>query len=44
MRNATIIVIWTPYFDTVLDAWSKKDHPNMLFLWYEDMKKVSYKF
>lgn len=32
-------LLWTPYFDTVLDAWSKKDHPNMLFLWYEDMKK-----
>jgi hypothetical protein len=33
-------VVWTPYFPTVLDAWAIKDHPNMLFLFYEDMKKV----
>ncbi|XP_057376850.1 sulfotransferase 1C3-like [Daphnia carinata] len=32
-------LVWTPYFPIVLDAWSKKDHPNMLFLFYEDMKK-----
>ena len=31
---------WTPYFSTVLDAWAKRDHPNLLYLFYEDMKKV----
>ncbi|CAF1247621.1 unnamed protein product [Adineta ricciae] len=27
------------YFDHVLDAWSHKDEPNVLFIVYEDMKK-----
>ena len=35
------IVVWTPYFPTVLDAWANKNHPNMLFIFYEDMKKVN---
>lgn len=30
---------WTPYFPTVLEAWAKRDHPNLLYLFYEDMKK-----
>ncbi|XP_047512985.1 sulfotransferase 1C4-like [Pieris napi] len=30
---------WTPYFDHVKEAWEKRDHPNMLFLFYEDMRK-----
>jgi hypothetical protein len=37
-------VVWTPYFPTVLDAWANKNHPNMLFLFYEDMKKVKLHF
>ncbi|XP_046448149.1 sulfotransferase 1B1-like isoform X3 [Daphnia pulex] len=32
-------VLWTPYFGTVLDAWGKRSHPNLLILFYEDMKK-----
>ncbi|EFX82193.1 hypothetical protein DAPPUDRAFT_195649 [Daphnia pulex] len=32
-------LMWTPYFDTVLDAWANRNHPNMLFLFFEDMKK-----
>ena len=27
------------YFHHVLGAWALKDHPNMRFLWFEDMKK-----
>lgn len=34
------LVNWTPYFPTVLEAWAKRDHPNLLYLFYEDMKKV----
>jgi hypothetical protein len=34
------LVLWTPYFGTVLDAWGKRSHPNLLILFYEDMKKV----
>ncbi|XP_052737838.1 uncharacterized protein LOC112044107 [Bicyclus anynana] len=30
---------WTPYFDNVLEAWEQRNHPNMLFLFYEDMVK-----
>jgi len=27
------------YFHHVLGGWALKDHPNMRFMWYEDMKK-----
>ncbi|KAF4527039.1 hypothetical protein B566_EDAN001587 [Ephemera danica] len=30
--------VWNaPYWDHIRDAWEKKDHPNMLFLFYEDI-------
>ncbi|XP_046448153.1 sulfotransferase 1 family member D1-like isoform X7 [Daphnia pulex] len=32
-------VCWTPYFFSLLDAWGKRNHPNLLILFYEDMKK-----
>lgn len=32
-------VAWTPYFSSVLDAWGKRNHPNLLILFYEDMIK-----
>ena len=38
--NYLPVVCWSPYFATVLEAWAQKSHPNMLFLFYEDMKKV----
>ncbi|XP_037071830.1 luciferin sulfotransferase-like [Pollicipes pollicipes] len=28
-----------PFFSHVLEAWERRDHPNMLFLFYEDMKR-----
>ena len=37
-------VFYAPYFPHVLDAWSKRHHPNMLFLFYEDRKKVRVAF
>ncbi|CAH4037214.1 sulfotransferase 1C4-like [Pieris brassicae] len=30
---------WSPYFDNVKEAWEMRNHPNLLFLFYEDMKK-----
>jgi hypothetical protein len=39
-----VLVMWTPYFATVLDAWANRNHPNMLFLFFEDMKKVAHQF
>ena len=33
-------VLGAPFFGHILEAWAKRDHPNMLFLFYEDMKKV----
>ncbi|XP_046390345.1 sulfotransferase 1C4-like [Ischnura elegans] len=30
---------WTPFWSHVDEAWRLKDHKNMLFLFYEDMKK-----
>ncbi len=36
------LVYYSPYFPHVLEAWSKRHHPNVLFLFYEEMKQVSY--
>ena len=33
-------VYYSPFFPHVLEAWAKKDHPNVLSLFYEDMKRV----
>ncbi|XP_061725941.1 luciferin sulfotransferase-like isoform X2 [Cydia pomonella] len=30
---------FTPYFPHVKEAWALRHHPNMLFIFYEDMKK-----
>ena len=35
-----LIVMFLPYFPHVLEAWNQRNHPNMLFLFYEDLKKV----
>ncbi|OWR53533.1 Retinol dehydratase [Danaus plexippus plexippus] len=32
-------LLWTPYFASVLEAWEKRNHPNMLFLFYEELSK-----
>ena len=34
------LVSWTPYFWSILDAWGKRNHPNLFILFYDDMKKV----
>ena len=34
-------VVFSPFFPHILDAWSKRHHPNMHFMFYEDMKKVN---
>jgi len=31
-------IYYSPFFPHILEAWAKKDHPNFLFLFYEDMK------
>lgn len=33
------LVKFTPFWSHVLEAWDSRNHPNMLFLFYEDMKK-----
>ncbi|XP_075969856.1 sulfotransferase 4 [Anticarsia gemmatalis] len=30
---------WTPFFEHLKEAWEKRDHPNMLFLFYEELSK-----
>lgn len=35
-----IVVLYAPFFPHILDAWSKRNHPNMHFMFFEDMKKV----
>ena len=32
-------MIYTPFFPHVLEAWNKRHHPNMLFIFYEDLKR-----
>lgn len=29
----------SPYFPHLLDAWTKRHHPNLLFVFYEDLKR-----
>jgi len=31
-------VLYSPYWVNVIDAWNKRHNPNLLFLFYEDMK------
>ena len=33
------MVLYGPYFEYVVEAWKKRDHPNLCLLSYEDMKK-----
>ena len=33
-------VLYSPFFPHLLDALSKRNHPNMHFMFFEDMKKV----
>lgn len=37
-------VLHGPFFGHILEAWAKRDHPNLLFLFYEDMKKVLFNY
>merc|ERR1712071_218459 len=30
---------YSPFFGHILEGWAKRDHPNVLFLFYEDMKR-----
>ncbi|CAD0196949.1 unnamed protein product [Chrysodeixis includens] len=30
---------WTPYFEHLKEAWDKRDNPNMLFFFYEELSK-----
>jgi hypothetical protein len=32
--------MYAPFFRHVIDAWNKRHHPNMHFVFFEDMKKV----
>jgi len=32
--------MFTPFFPHVIEAWNKRHHPNMHFVFFEDMKKV----
>jgi hypothetical protein len=34
------LVVYSPFFPHLLDAWSKRNHPNLHFMFFEDMKKV----
>ena len=40
----TFSVMYAPYWGNVIDAWNKRHHPNLLFLFYEDLKMVKLDF
>jgi len=31
---------WAPYWSHVIEGWEYRHHPNVLFLFYEEMNKV----
>lgn len=33
-------VLYAPFFQHVLEAWKKRNHPNLHFIFFEDMKQV----
>ena len=39
--NFTLFSNVRPFFPHVLEAWNKRHHPNLHFMFYEDMKKVT---
>jgi hypothetical protein len=32
---------WAPYWSHVIEGWEHRHHPNVLFLFYEEMNKVT---
>ena len=38
MLNQNIAVVYGPFHTMLLEAWAKRDHPNMHFIFYEDLK------
>ena len=38
--NLERIVYSAPFFPHLLDAWNKRHHPNLHFVFYEDLKRV----
>ena len=39
--NFLFSVYYSPFFAHVLEGWARRDHPNFLFIFYEDMKSVN---
>lgn len=37
-----LLVYSSPYFPHLLDAWTKRHHPHLLFIFYEDLKRVRF--
>lgn len=40
--NYFLLVLYAPYWTNVIEAWEKRNDPNFLFIFYEDLKMVSY--
>ena len=34
--------LWCPYWSHINEGWELRNHPNVLFLFYEDMKQVNF--
>jgi hypothetical protein len=32
---------WAPYWSHIIEGWDHRHHPNVLFLFYEEMNKVT---
>lgn len=42
LTSTPLSVFYTPIWTHLLQAWNKRHHPNLLFLFYEDLKAVLY--
>ena len=41
IMNFNLSAAWSPYWEHLKEAWARKDHPNLLFLFYEELQVVS---
>jgi hypothetical protein len=35
--------MYAPFFPHVLEAWNQRHHPNLHFIFYENLKQVNYR-
>lgn len=41
LMEITLLVAWSPYWEHIKEGYAHRHEPNVLFMYYEDMNKVS---